>query len=309
MVYFDAIEVLTALFGHAILPHRRSPIVSGKRRGKVSEVPSSSDGDPRARLLVVDDEANLRTGLRDLLGLMGYYVEEAASGHEALGMLESASYDLMVLDIRMPGIDGVEVMHRARRMYPDLPIIVLTAHASLESAIAAVKTGAADYMLKPFNIEDLEATISQALKEYAEQQRHQQLLDLIGSALDTLGQAEGHTVSPAPSSDRSDRFLHVASLTLDRHKRLVVMQGDPPETVELTEGEAAILAAMMQRPNQVLSCSELVEAAMGYTLEEQEAQNQVRLYVFRLRRKIEADPADPRLICTVRGSGYFLSPN
>jgi DNA-binding response OmpR family regulator len=250
------------------------------------EVPGPQETHSRARLLVVDDEANLRAGLRDLLSLMGYQVEEAASGYEALGLLESQHYDLMVLDIRMPGIDGIE------------------------SAIAAVKTDAVDYMLKPFNIDDLATTISQALEERAETLRHQQLLSLIGSALDTLDQSKGPAASsslpPTPPTHR-ERFLHAGPMTLDRHKRLVVMQGDPPRTIELTDGETAILAVLMEHPNEVLSCSEMVHVAMGYDLDEQDAQNQVRLYVFRLRRKIEVDASNPLLIRTVRGRGYFLA--
>ena len=263
--------------------------------------------------MVVDDEANMRAGLRDILSLMGYYVEEAASGYEALDLLEGASYDLMVLDLQMPGIGGVEVMRRAHKMQPDLSIIVLTAHASLESAIAAVKSDVADYLHKPFDIESLAATIAHALQERAEQLRQRQLLNLIGGALDTLDQTEKQRVPPssppqAPSPPAPpERFLHAGPLALDRQKRLVVVQSDPVRTVELTEGEAAVLAALMEQPNQVLSWSKLVQAALGYALDEQEAQNQVRLYVFRLRHKIETDPGKPRLIRTVRGRGYFLS--
>jgi len=273
----------------------------------MTKVPSPPKANPRAKLLVVDDEANLRAGLRDVLSLIGYHVEEAASGPEALKLLESRAYDLMVLDIRMPGMDGIEVMHRARRMCPDLSIIVLTAHASLESAIAAVKTDAVDYMLKPFDMEDLAATVSRALQERAEQQRHRRLLDLIGEALDTVGQPKGPPLPSSSPPPPPERFLHAGSLTLDRQRRLAVMQNDPPLTVELTEGEKAVLAALMEHPNQVLSCSQLVRAALGYDLNKQEAQNQARLYVFRLRRKIEADPGKPRMIRTVRGRGYFLS--
>ena len=262
---------------------------------------------PAARLLVVDDEANLRAGLRDILSLMGYHVEEAASGREALKLLESVSYDLMVLDMQMPGMSGVEVMRRARRMCPDLSIIVLTAHASLESAIASVKSDVADYMLKPFDIKDLATTISQALQERAEHLRRQQLMNLIGQALDTLDEPARSAAPPSSPPTPPERFLHAGPLTLDRQKRLVVVQGTPVRTVELTMGEVAILAVLVEHPNQVLSCSQLVRATLGYDLGEQEAQNQVRLYILRLRRKIEADPGNPRLIRTVRGHGYFLS--
>jgi DNA-binding response OmpR family regulator len=274
----------------------------------MTEVPSSKAG-RRARLLVVDDESSVRAGLQDFLSMIGYHVEEAASGREALKLLKSASYDLMVLDIRMPGMSGIEVMQHTRKIYPDLPIIVLTAHASVESAIAAVKSEAVDYMLKPFDAEDLAAAIAQTLQERAERLRHQHLLDLIGETLNTLDEKESSTPLPLTPTTSPERFLIVGSVTLDRQKRLLVMQGDPPRTVELSDSEMDILAALMERPHQVLSCSQLVQAAMGYEVDEYEAQNQVRLYIHRLRRKIEANPNTPRLICTVRGRGYFFSPD
>jgi DNA-binding response OmpR family regulator len=287
--------------------------------------------DQKARLLVVDDEPRLRAGLRELFNLMGYQVEEAASGREALQLLEGASYDLMVLDIRMPGMDGIEVMRRTRQICPDLPIVVLTAHASLESAIAAVKSDAVDYLHKPIDIEDLAATISRALQERAEQLRRQRLLDVMGDALDVLreGSAPPPVSSPVPVSETepvfetasadhlptfpelapapAERFLRAGPLTLDRQKRLVVVAGDPALTVELTEREAAALIVLMEQPNQVLSYSRLARVLTDYDLDKLEAQNMVRLCIHRLRRKIEANPRKPDLIRTVRGRGYFFS--
>ena len=278
--------------------------------------------DQRARLLIVDDEPKIRAGLRDLLTLMGYCVEEAGSGREALERLDSASYDLMVLDIRMPVMDGVEVMNHTRHKHPDLPIIVLTAHASLESAIAAVRSGAVDYLHKPIDIEDLTTTISKTLRKRAELARRQLVLDMIGEALDTLHQTDDATAeavfstssideplpSPEPLLPTLNRFLSTGPLTLDRQKRLVVVKGESSRTVELTEGEAAILATLMEHSNQVLSCVQLARAAMGCDLAKQDAQSIVRPSIHRLRRKVEADPATPRLIHTVRGRGYFFSP-
>jgi len=280
----------------------------------MAEIPGPPEADARARILVVDDEPNTRAGLRDLLSLMGYRVGEAGSGHEALELLESEPYDLMVLDMRMPGMDGVEVMQRARQVCPDLLIVVLTAYATLESAIAAVKSDAVDYLLKPINIEGLSATISQALQERTERLHRQHLLDVVGQALDTLRQTERPVapssplpVSPGPALMSLERFLERGPLTLDRHKRLAVMKGDPVRTVELTEGEAAILVALMEHPNEVLSCDQLARAAMGYDLDKWAAQSLVRPCIHRLRHKIEATPDKPRLIRTVRGRGYFLS--
>ena len=146
----------------------------------------------------------------------------------------------------------------------------------------------------------------QSIEERAEELRRHRLLNLIGEAMDTLKQPERPSPPPPVSSDR---FLHVGPLALDRAKRLVVVQGDPSRTVELSEGEVAVLATLMENVNQVFSCSELAHAAMGHDLDKQEAQSVVRPHIFRLRRRIEASPEQPRLIRTVRGRGYFFSPD
>jgi two-component system response regulator PhoP len=199
-------------------------------------------------------------------------------------------------------------MLRAREVRPHLPIIVLTARPSIESAIAAVKAGAADYLLEPFRIEDLCSSISQALRDQAEESSRQQLLDLIRGTLRTLGQADtpGDSVAPQ-SSTTAGRFVQAGALTLDRQKRMAVVNSTPHRSAELTEGEAAVLAALMNQTDQVLSCKQLARVAMGYELYEKQAQSVVRPYIFRLRRKIESSPDNPCLIRTVRGRGYFLS--
>ena len=120
--------------------------------------PHSSEDD-RARLLVVDDQPTVRTSLRDLLSLEGYQVDEASSGEEALARFDDVRYDLLLIDVRMPGMDGPEVMRYLRRDHPDLPVVLLTAHASVDHAITA------DCLLKPFKIEDLIATVGRILEE------------------------------------------------------------------------------------------------------------------------------------------------
>ena len=289
--------------------HRAQLIAGNVDVGEMEEVHHSPRAEQRARLLVVDDEANLRAVLRDILSLMGYHVEEAESGYEALKLLDSSSYDLMLLDIRMPGMSGVEVMNHARESCPDMSIIILTAHATLESAVAAVRLGAVDYMLKPFNVEDLGTTISQALEERSQRIRDKQLLKLIGDTLSTLRQIEAPAESPSPPLVPQKRYVHGGPVTLDRQKRQATVGEDLPRTVDLTENETIILVALMERPNQVRSCVELARAATGYDLDRWEAQNLVRLCVHRLRRKIETDARKPALIRNVRGRGYFFSPN
>jgi DNA-binding response OmpR family regulator len=274
-----------------------------------------------ARLLIVDDEHNLRIALGDLLRLHGYQVDEAASGTEALARLERASYDLMLLDMVMPGMHGIEVMKRARQLQPDLSIIVLTANATVDSAIAAVKSDVTDYMLKPCSPNDLYAAVARALQERARQQRRQRMLELVGEAMNILRDGDESepavaTSSPAATSSTvvagpvNDDQLRVGPLTLDRAKRLVTLEADPAHPVELTEGEVSVLETLMRQPDQVLSVKQLANSALGYQgLDKWTVESVVRSCVFRLRQKIQPSTDSPQLICTVRGRGYFFKSN
>ena len=271
-----------------------------------------SHEDSAARLLVVDDEPQIRSALVRGLGLLGYAVEEAGSGREALTLLKRMPCDAMVLDMFMPGMDGVEVMQRARQMYPDLAIIVLTGRPAVESAIAAVKSEVADYLLKPASVHDIADAVTRALQKRQERmQGQQQLQDLVqglNQALNTVRQATAQPQDLPPVEPASRvPVLHAPPLTLDRRQRLVVVDGDPPRSVQLTVGEVAVLAALMSYPDQVVPCRELVRLAWDYPMNEREARAMVRPYIFRLRQKLEADPEHPCLVRNVRGSGYVLA--
>lgn len=268
----------------------------------------------KASLLVVDAQDNARRLAVDYLNRKGYAADEASSGQAALAKLESRPYDLVILDVALPGTNGVEFMSRLRKARPDLPIVVLTAHATVESAVAAVKLNVVDYMLKPCQPEDLILTISRALEERAEQLRHQRLLALVGEAMNALRQPEAAAtllpdrtvpLSPAVSGD----MLRVGTLALDRQKRQVTLHTNPPRTVELTEGELSILVVLMEKPNQVLSYNDLAKTALGYEgMDKWTVESVIRSTVFRLRHKLEPGPDTPCLIRTVRGRGYFFSP-
>ncbi len=263
-----------------------------------------------ARILVVDDEPNVCNAVARALNLMGYETQEANSGQAALQRLNNQAFDLMILDMRMPEMDGIEVMQRAHQQYPDLLILVLTGHATLESAIAAVKSGAADYLLKPVVIADIAAAVDAALRPRAGQLQQKywlrQVSEAVGEALDALRRAEVPLPVPLAVEPAAERFLHTGPMTLDRSKRLLIISEEPPHIIELSKGEALVLALLMESPDQVLSCRQLVHTAWGYELDERESQSVVRPYIFRLRRKIEIDPDHPQVIQTVRGSGYLF---
>lgn len=264
---------------------------------------------PQARVLVVDDEARMRSALVRSLTLLGYSVDDAASGPQALEVLERTPYDVMVLDLRMPGMGGVEVMQRACQMCPDLSIIVLTGHATLESAISAVRSRAADYLLKPASVHDVAAAIASALQRRTEKLHRQHLFHVMDQALGEMREVEA--LGERPPMPSLGRFLRAGPVTLYREKRLVVVAqaGDAGGfSAELTVSEDALLAYLMQRPGAVLSCRELARSALGYEIEAREARNIIRPHICRLRRKIEPDPAQPYLIRTVPGRGYAFAP-
>lgn len=235
-----------------------------------------------ARLIIVDDDHDVRDSVGQALREEGYIVELAASGFEALEMLEQTSFNLMLLDMRMPGLDGMAVAQRAQDVQPGLAIIILTAHATVESAIAAVKSElVVDYLIKPASLQELQEAIANALRKQALERQPQ---------------------PPISSEEYLVRF----PLALDRRQRLVNIASSPIRTVYLTPGETSVLTVLMNYPDRVCSCRMLAHQALGYDLHEVEARYVIRPYIFRLRRKIEVNPSKPELIVTVRGRGYQL---
>lgn len=275
--------------------------------------PPSGD-QPPARLLLVDAEFGPAHTLIVELGRRGHQVVTAATGDEALALLRAARYDLMIVDVALPDASGTEVMRTARQLHPDLVIIVHTAQPTAESAIAAVKVNAADYLVKPCNPRDLILAVSRYLQERANQAHRQHLLSMVSETMEVLRQLDGSTVlqpaapATAATPDAHSPALRVGPLTLDREKRQAVVDGNPPLTSELTEGEVAVLMTLMEQPDRVLSCDQLAGTLGYHDIDRWTAESIVRSCVFRLRQKIEAAPDSPRLLCTVRGRGYFFRP-
>jgi len=262
---------------------------------------------PESRLLVVDDDPRVRSALTRLLKLSGYRVDEAESGRQALEMLERFHYDLMLLDIRMPGMDGVEVMRRARRLCSSLMIVVLTGHATLESAVTAVKAGAFDYLFKPSSNSEIGSVVARALRCRRRDMRRRRYLDAIVEAVGAL-QADDEQRWPPPADD-SERIVRRGPVVLDREKCLAVVVEDGEaegRSVRLTARETALLGYLMQHPETAFSCCELAQAALGCDMGEVEARRVVRPHISRLRKKLRAG-SDIALIHTVNGRGYLFA--
>jgi two-component system, OmpR family, response regulator MprA len=219
------------------------------------------------KILVVDDERAVRESLRRALELEGYEIELAEDGAQALQRLEANEPDAMVLDILMPGVDGLEVSRTLRRNGSKLPILMLTARTQVEDRVEGLDAGADDYLTKPFALEELLARVRALLRR---------------------------------TSDGSGEVLRFADLELDPGTREVRRGG---ERIELTRTEFSLLELFLLNPRQVLTRSLIFERVWGYDFGF--ASNSLDVYIGYLRRKTEAG-GKPRLIHTVRGVGYAL---
>ena len=220
------------------------------------------------KILVVDDERAVRESLRRALELEGYDVGLASDGSEALEKLEAeAQPDAVILDVLMPGTDGLEVSRTMRRSGSRVPVLMLTARAEVGDRVAGLDAGADDYLTKPFALEELLARLRALLRRTA---------------------------------DGSGKALRFADLELDPGTREVTRGGEP---IELTRTEFSLLELFMLNPRQVLTRSVIFERVWGYDFGY--GSNSLDVYVGYLRRKTEAG-GRPRLIHTVRGVGYAL---
>ena len=225
------------------------------------------------KILVVDDERAVRESLRRALELEGYEIELAGDGNEALSTLgrDEPQPDAVILDVLMPGVDGLEVCRRLRAAGNHVPVLMLTARDEVENRVAGLDAGADDYVTKPFALEELLARIRALLRR----------------AADTDGDGGGEVLS-------------FADLTLDLGTREVRRGG---RVIELTRTEFALLELFLRNPRQVLTRSIIFERVWGYDFGF--ASNSLDVYIGYLRRKTEAG-GEPRLIHTVRGVGYAL---
>jgi len=255
---------------------------------------------PGARILVVDDERVARRTLAELFRRMGYQASETASGKQALEYIARQPFDLVLLDLNMPEMDGSEVLRAARPLAPDTIFIFLTAYGTMDSAIVGIRHGAFDYLLKPSPVKEIVRAVEAGLAERQRRLRGENPVVLLERALAGL-----KTTAPQPEAvPPTERFLQAVDITVDTLKRLVIARGQP---VDLTPTEFDILIYLMRHQERVVSCRELVAHVRGYDLDERDARILVRSHIHRLRHKLERAPEHPRLLCTVRGSGYVIS--
>jgi DNA-binding response OmpR family regulator len=251
-------------------------------------------------ILVVDDERAMRESLQEILEQEGFQVSQADSGEMALQLLKQMPIDLMLLDLKMKNLDGLQVTEAAKQFTPDTVIVMLTAHGTLESAIAAMRRGAFDYLLKPATVGDIIASVQRGLSHRAQMLRQRDLVSLMQRAIVELQPPPGADVLPSGM----ERHLKLRGINLDLQRHIAVAND---HLLDLTVTEFKMLAYLMEHPDQVISPCELVAAVQGYDADEYEARAIVRVHIRRLRQKIEPDPDEPIFILNVRGVGYLFA--
>ncbi len=257
----------------------------------------------KGRILIVDDEKTARKSLTDILKLEGYQVEAKEDGESALQAVTEEDYDLMLLDIKMPGMSGLEVLEKVVDIAPDCKVVLLTAHGSMESAIEAVRHGAHDYLLKPASPNDILGTVAKAMAEHGETQRKRRLLEQMEASIQELKDAEG--VESVPLTTRSVYSLDdEVKVDLERRE---IWQGD--KIISLTPTEGKLMKVLLENRGRVLSHRELVLMVQGYQTTDWEAPEIMRPLVSRLRRKLSKFKKGSDWIVNVRGTGYVFDGN
>jgi DNA-binding response OmpR family regulator len=252
------------------------------------------------RILLVEDDSTTRRLLASGLGSAGYQVREAPDGETAVSMLADERFDVVISDIRMRRVDGVQVLQAARSQPQAPAVILLTGYSTVESAVAALRLGAYDYLQKPCELRDLLERVSGALQRRAEEHRVDNIRRLAQAIAGIDGAQPPLTLPPAVAEE--DGMLHVGRLAIDRGRHQATFRGQP---LRLTPIEFTLLCCLAESGGRVVGYETIAQRTHGLKVDEDEAQALLRSHVHNLRHKI-----DPSYIVGVRGVGYMLQePN
>jgi DNA-binding response OmpR family regulator len=249
----------------------------------------------------------LRQTLARILKRAGFEVTTAARGQEGLDFLSKQNFDLVYLDIRLPDLNGLEVLKVIKAKFPDLPVVLFTAQPDLNSAIGAVREGAVDYLLKPLKPQALiDRTRSILALQEKERRKHdiQLQLDALQTELKSLDNDEISQSAPSSNATgESERFLIRGKLTLDLHTRRLII-GE--HIINLPPATFDYLLVLARRAPNVVDYKTLVAEAQGYEADAREAQELVKWHVHHIRLAIEPDVHQPIYLINMRGVGYRL---
>lgn len=263
-------------------------------------------------ILVVEDDVITRLSIAAILEGAGYHVTEAADGEKAISLIEQADgagmpYNVVITDLRMGTIDGIEVLYAARTQQHPAEVIILTGYGTMDTSIAALRAGAYDYLIKPCEPTDLLAYVAGAVQRHISERRQ---ADVIRAIAQIAGQWQNDPLPMGPEdpplsprvysqSEPDDRFIRVGALCIDNFRHIVSFNG---EEIHLTPIEYAVLRCLAQEHGRVLHYCEIARRTHGHVSDKSEAHALLKPHIHKLRRKI-----DPDYFINVRSTGYMLA--
>jgi DNA-binding response OmpR family regulator len=257
-------------------------------------------------ILIIDDELALRQTLARVLLHAGFEVTTAESGEQGLAFLETTNFDLIYLDIRMPGLAGLEVLKLVHASQPSLPVVLFTAQPDVSSATEALRNGATDYLLKPLKPEAfIERTKAILAVQQKEQRKRaiQAQIEALQAELKNLASEEAEVPITARTGSNTERYLKRGSLVLDLHGRRLSI-GE--QIISLPPTAFEYLLVLARHAPEVVDYQTLVAEAQGFQAEAREAKELSKWHIHDIRKAIEPDGNIPTYLFNVRGIGYRL---
>ena len=259
-------------------------------------------------ILVIDDEANLRATLSMILRRGGYSVSLAENARSAREMLKVHTFNLVLLDLSLPDMNGIDLLKQIRESHPDLPVLMLTGNASLDTAIQAIRQGARDYMTKPIEPDYILVRVKEILQESQQPKRRREITHMIQDLMAELNDLDEDNNSSTlelqalPPAD-PNRYIQVGKLSLDLHSRHCFLHG---LFVQIPSSTFDYLSVLARHSPEAVSFETLVFEAQGYRVTRGEASEMARWQIHELRKALEPDSSRPTMIITVRNVGYRL---
>lgn len=258
-------------------------------------------------ILVIDDEASLRKTMARILQQAGFQVTTAEDAEQGLAFLKTSKFDLILTDLRMPGIHGLDALKLITANYPLLPVILFTAQPDVNSAVEALRHGATDYLLKPLKPEVLIERTRAILLEQQKEKRKNEILQQIEALQNELKSIEnGHPSEDTltlPETKSTERYLTCGKLGIDLHTRRVSIN---EEIINLPPTSFDYLLVLARHTPNVVDYQTLVAEAQGYHADFREAQELTKWHIHQLRQALEKDTRNPAHLINVRGTGYRL---
>lgn len=263
-----------------------------------------------AKILVVDDEPSLLFFMEKALSRDGYEVVTVTTGEAALEAAAHQEFDLALIDLNLGRIGGMEVLATLRRRWPDMVVIVLTAYASLETSVEALRQGAHDYLFKPCKTVELRESIRRGLLDRQQKLRQRNLLRQLKRLVDSVEEGEPADLETLPvevegskPANPSPRFRQLNGLIIDFLQHVVTLDG---HLLECSPTEFDLLAYLISESPRVVSPQELMREVQGHSAEPWAASDTMRYHIYNIRQKIKKVSGRTDIIETVRGVGYKI---